>query len=64
MRAEIVPLAQQHLEAPSRRVPRNARAVDAAADDEQVHFAGSGAFRSHSNAAFQRATEAPARPGN
>ena len=36
MRAEIVPLAQQDIEAAAGRVSGDARTVDAAADDEQV----------------------------
>ena len=36
VRGQVVLLAQQHVEAAARRVPRDAAAVDAAADDQQV----------------------------
>ncbi len=42
---EVVLLAQNHREAAARRVPRNARAVDAAADHEEIDRARFGGHR-------------------
>ena len=51
MRAEIVLLAQQDVEAAPGRVPGDARTVDAAADDEQVDCLRPGNHHVHRNAA-------------
>ena len=51
VRGEVVLLAEQDFESPSRRVARDARTVDAAADDEQVDRLRPGIHHVHRNAA-------------
>ena len=52
VRGQIVLLAQQHVEAAPRRVPGDAGAVDAAADDEQVDRARRRTPHTHLNTAI------------
>ena len=56
MRGEVVLLAEQDVEAAPGRVPGDARAVDAAADDEQVDGLRPGIPHTHPDTAIPRAT--------
>ena len=56
MRGEIVLLAEQDVEAAPGRVPGDARAVDAAADDEQVDGLRPGLPRTHPDTVIPRTT--------